>query len=314
VTKAAVQKGLMIIMLLLLASVPSGSEAGASVIPPESPNRAAGSPDLIPLAVARCSARDAARIDLSIALRRDDPGYLLDQGMGTTPSAFQPVADGVSSGHQYLPMLFSLLVPGTGELYLGHYLRGGLLLGAEIAAWTGYIYYHDKGLDGRAEYESFADAHWDYDRWIDEHLATEGLDNPTFAELDSIGRNHWDQWPGYHTWHSKEEEKQNYYENIGKYDWFISGWEDWDRATQARDTELRDTYRSMRIESNDNFETADNFIYLSIATRVVSLIDTYFLVRGAGSDSSAKAESGLSIKALATGLASGEVALVYRFQ
>jgi len=312
VTKAAVQKGLMIFLLLSLAGVPSGSEARASAIPPESPPRAPGAPDLIPLAVSCYSSRDAARIDLSTDPEGSDPGSLLMDDTGTTPSVFPPAAGGGSSRHKYLPVLFSLLVPGTGELYLGHYVRGGLLLGAEIAAWTGYAYYQDKGLDGRAEYESFADAHWDYDKWIDDHLATEGLVDPTFAELDSIGRNHWDQWPGYHTWYSKEEEKQNYYETIGKYDWFISGWEDWDGT--SHDTSLRTTYRGMRTASNDDFDTADKFIYLSIATRVFSLIDTYFLVRRAESDASAKAESGLSIKARATGLASGEVALVYRFQ
>ena len=54
-------------------------------------------------------------------------------------------------------------------------LRGGLLLATEVVAWAGYIHYHNKGLDGRDAYESFADEHWSYDGWIHDHPATESL-------------------------------------------------------------------------------------------------------------------------------------------
>ncbi len=226
------RKGLIIILLVSLAVVPRESGAGPAADAPALPPADVRAGDVLPLTVpAYASVADARTPVPSIRDRSDSPGSIV-LARSAEPLAFSAAEDENGTGSSYLPVLFSFLVPGTGELYLGHYVRGGLLLGAEITAWVGYAHYHNEGLDKRAEYEAYADAHWDYDRWIDDHLATEGLVDPTFEELDSIGRNHWDQWPGYHTWHSKEEEKQNYYENIGKYDWFISGWEDWDGISQ----------------------------------------------------------------------------------
>ena len=220
---------------------------------------------------------------------------------------------------RYLPVLLSLVVPGTGEIYMGYYVRGAVLLAAEITAWSGYAYYHDKGLDSRAEYEKFADDHWSFDKFVDDHALwrdPEYVDvDRTFEALDSIGWDYWNGWPPYHTWHSKEEERQNYYENIGKYDWFISGWEDWNAETQPRESDLRTTYRGMRKKSNDELDKATAFIYLSVAARVVSLVETIILTRKDDSGSPAEdSSSGFSIKTRATGIASGEVALVYHFR
>jgi hypothetical protein len=230
---------------------------------------------------------------------------------------FEEGGEASSGGKKYLPVLFSLIVPGTGEMYMGYWARGAALLGLEVVAWAGYAHYHNEGLDERAEYEQFADEHWDYDRWVFDHPANERLsaEDRTFETLDSIGRYDWEGWPGYHTWHSKEEEKQNYYENIGKYDWFISGWEDWDPVAKPRDTDLRTQYRSMRIASNDDLDTANKFIYLSIATRVVSLVQTYFLVRREINNTEQTGQArAFTIDAHATGISSGQVSLTYRFK
>ena len=222
-----------------------------------------------------------------------------------------------SSGSKgkYLPVLYSLLIPGTGEIALGYPKRGVALIALEVAAWVGYAYYRDQGLDGRAEFEAFADKYWTEDRWIMEHPAVAGLppDLRTFENLDSIGQYHWTGWPGYHSYAAKDDVKLNYYENIGKYDWFISGWEDWDGV--SRNTALRDEYRGLRRQSNSDLDKADYFVYLSIATRVFSLVETVILVRRSGSDdgSEASEKRSYSFDTRSTGLASGEVAFVYRF-
>jgi hypothetical protein len=310
--KAAVRKGLIIVLLVSIAAIPRAGAADPAAAPWAAPLRA-GAGEVFPIAIPAYSSSFEAQTSARPVEDSGNPFALVAARPAEPSVLFAPAGEG-GSGTSYLPVLFSLLVPGTGELVLGHYVRGSVLLAAEVTAWVGYAHYHNEGLDKRAEYEAFADAHWDYDRWIDDHLATEGLVDPTFEELDSIGRNHWDEWPGYHTWHSKEEEKQNYYENIGKYDWFISGWEDWDGS--SHDTSLRTAYREMRIDSNDDLDTADKFIYLSVATRVFSLIDTYFLVRRAGKEAGAAAapKPGWSFEAHATGRASGQVSLLYRFQ
>jgi hypothetical protein len=246
-----------------------------------------------------------------------------DVGLGVRSSlewdSFHELDDDTNGGSKryYLPVLYSLLWPGAGEIAMGYYVRGFALAAIEAAAWTGYFKYHDDGLQGREAYEGFADANWAESRWITSHPAVEGLppDEQTFENLDLIGRTTWGQsWPGYHTYAPKAEQKQNYYENIGKYDWFISGWSDWDPLSKPANTALRDEYRAMRKTSNDDLKTADQFIYLSIATRVVSLLDTYLLARRAKKADQARQQGkDLSLKARPKGMRAGEVYLQVKF-
>jgi hypothetical protein len=42
-------------------------------------------------------------------------------------------------------MLYSLLLPGTGELYMGHKTQGKIHLGAEAVIWGGFIYFQYQG-------------------------------------------------------------------------------------------------------------------------------------------------------------------------
>lgn len=321
--KAAVRKGLVVISALVFLGTPHLVVAGSPLAPPVPPqfNRPGG--DLFPLEVLAYPSRDAARVGIPAIREERAPtrGGSLTSGADGLTAGLRLDEGESSSRKKYVPVLLSFLVPGTGEIYMGRYVRGAVLLAAEAAAWTGYIHYHEKGLDSRVDYERFADAHWGYERWYMNHPATAGIEPPearTFEVLDEIGRNEWqNQWPGYHIFYDKNEEKQNYYETIGKYDWFISGWEDWDPEADplARDTDRRTTYRSMRKTSNDELDTAHSFIYLSIAARVVSLVDTILLTRrGDSGSSNENAAPGFSINARATGLASGEIALVYRFR
>lgn len=315
------RKELAVILALTFSGTADGLFAGAAAGPADAPFHAPPSTvgaDFFPLGLAAYSTQSAAFAPAPSKPAEGAFGGPLARAAG--PATSLRAGEGESSSRRrYLPVVMSLLVPGAGEIYMGYYVRGAALVAAEIGAWTGYAYYHDKGLDSRAEYERFADAHWSYGKWIDDHAlwrdpAYVAVD-PTFEALDSIGQNYWDGWPPYHSWHSREEEKQNYYENIGKYDWFISGWEDWDAEARPRESGLRTTYRAMRKKSNDELDNATAFIYLSVAARVVSLVQTLILTRGDDSGGAEESPSpGFSLSARATGPASGEVALVYRFR
>ncbi|MCH7548151.1 MAG: hypothetical protein IH969_01210 [Candidatus Krumholzibacteriota bacterium] len=193
-------------------------------------------------------------------------------------------AGGKLPGKQsWWPVLYSLIIPGTGELSMGYEKRGVALMVTEIVAWTGYFHNQSQGMDARDGYEAFADMNWTQQKWIDDHPEVyPALSGDTsLEELEEIGRNQSGSgsWPGYISWTGKEEDKQHYYENIGKYDWYISGWADFDPDVQLRDTALRDQYRVMREESNDQLDTANRFLYLSVAARVFSLVETTLLVR-----------------------------------
>jgi hypothetical protein len=211
----------------------------------------------------------------------------------------------------------SVLVPGAGEIYMGYYKRGAALVALEAGAWTGYVHFNNKGLDSRERFERFADSHWSIDRWIQNHPVTECGHSPsTPDDMDAFGVNPCpDPWPGYHLFASKEAQKQNYYENIGKYDWFISGWDDWDLATKPRNTDIRQAYRDMRKKSNDELSDAKKFIALSIATRVFSIVEMFVLLRDDGVDTQAgNAERRFSLSTRPTGFSSGEIAFTYRFK
>lgn len=272
--------------------------------------------DLIPTTVHTYDDRDAVTDRLFDALGQDATEVLTRPAL--LSSDYDPPAKS-PGGRRYLPMLMSLLVPGTGEVYLGYYKRGIALIALEAGAWTGYVYYHEKGLDTRAEYEAFADRHWDVQKWADDHPDI----YPYFTgftpeEMDSVGRlkSGTGSWPGYIPWVSKEEDKQHYYENIGKYDWYISGWEDFSPALDfPRDTDLRDEYRAMRKESNDQLDDAKMFVYLSLATRVFSIVETIILTRDTVNEHANDfSENKLQLKARPRGYTGGEIALEYWFK
>jgi hypothetical protein len=299
----------------------SGTSASRSYSPPST------SRDLIPGALEVYSSSAAlsagAFSDVSAVVATGRPETLsrpsaLAWGVGSDDGG---EGDGVS----YLPVLFSALMPGMGELYLGYKWRGAGLMALEIAAWTGYFYYRNQGLDSRDAYEGFADQYWTQSKWIDHHPDVYPEDLSTPAQMDSVGREKAGsyEWPGYMIWVSKEDDKQHYYENLGKYDWFISGWADFDPEVYPfmTETALRDEYRAMRKQSNDQLETADTFIYVSLATRVFSIVETLFLVRMSGGDDDAGSgdpagisQNQLRIRTRPRGWDGGEIALEYSFK
>ena len=218
----------------------------------------------------------------------------------------------------YWPVLYSALVPGLGEMSMGYWKRGIALMAVEIAAWTGYFVNHNEGMDKRDEYEAFADAHWEMQKWLYDHPCTTA--DSTLESVEECGQSSSGsgQWPGYIPWVPKEEDKQHYYENIGKYDWYISGWEDWDpdQFPYAKQTDLRTEYRSMRGESNDALDQANSFVWVSVAARAFSLAETAILVRNRRADGGGGGGEGapVALRARPRGFRGGEVALEVRFK
>jgi hypothetical protein len=230
--------------------------------------------------------------------------------------------EGAPSGQQsWMPLLYSALIPGAGEISMGYYKRGIALVAAEIVAWTGYTVNHNEGLDKRDEYEAFADAHWDMDRWIQDHpcnveqFGERNLENLELCGQSTSGSG---LWPGYIPYISKDDDKQHYYENLGKYDWYISGWEDWggynpEILDYEMQTPLRDQYRTMRGESNDALDASNRFIWVSVAARAFSLVETAIIIHNRRENFDA-GDGGMALRARPRGLHGGEVALEVSFR
>lgn len=241
----------------------------------------------------------------------------------TQSFSFDPAMVGsapVEKEQSWMPLLYSALVPGAGEISMGYYKRGIALVAAEVVAWSGYVVKHNDGLDKRAAYESYADQYWNMDKWIQDHPCNveqfgDGTRNLENLELCGQAGSGSGEWPGYVPYISREEDKQHYYENLGKYDWYISGWSDWDPSQDpyAHDTDLRTVYREMRGESNDALDKANEFIWISVAARAFSLVETAIIIHNRRADDEA-AGGGMALRARPRGFDGGELALEVSFR
>jgi hypothetical protein len=201
-----------------------------------------------------------------------------------------------------IPMLMSLVVPGAGEAYLG-YKRGYLQIALDAASWYGAVHYDRKGEDKKDEYFVYADAHWSEEK-LDAAYDENYLDRPDAnfdyssvvgdgADYFSTAENEISNYTQLPLWVSVVEDRREYYENLGKWDQFVFGWDDYTDPRDfldldANDIDIRnlqdprtsahrEVYREMRQQSNDYFGNRDTFIYLSIAFRMFSVMQVAYL-------------------------------------
>ena len=196
------------------------------------------------------------------------------------------------------PVLYSLILPGAGEASMG-YTRGYFMMAADIFAWTQVAKYHNEGEEFAEDYLAFADAHY-----TDERLV-EGYD-PGSTDIERSGEgaiyfpsigpiNNVDGLTALPLYVSKEDDFREYYENLGKWDQFIFGWDDYTRASidypeigyeptgDRADLQHpwvsrhRDIYREMRDQSNDAYLKRDRWLYVNIGLRVFSVIQSAYL-------------------------------------
>jgi len=311
---------LIVIVFLSILLSPSGPSAH------EAESVSAGTSetavvDLIPAALHAYTSSEELTEDAAGGL--SVTGSPWEQGASALPSVGRlGYADQSSTvgSDGYLPLLLSVLLPGAGEFYMGYKSRGAALMVVEVAAWSGYLYNRGKGLDSRQAYEDYADEHWTIRRWIDHHPLVYDLTGYTIEDLEEEGKNFsgTGEWPGYLPWVSKEEDKQHYYENIGKYDWFISGWTDFDPEEDdpwMLDTPLRDEYRAKRMKSNDQLDNANKFIYLSIGARVFSIVETLVLLRSnSAGETDTVSQNRFRVTTRPRGFEGAEIAMEYRYK
>ena len=167
-----------------------------------------------------------------------------------TPSAIQEVNPRVqrSAGKAFL---MNLAIPGAGYLYAGE-KRGLVNLGLEGVAWVAYAYYHDRGKSKEKEFETYADGHWDYQKWITE--------NPQYAGSpeDSL------------ILYFRDHNRQQYYEDIGKLSHYWGGW------TSDAD---RNFYRGIRAHSNNFLKNAHTAVAGAFVNRIVSAVDVLRIMK-----------------------------------
>ena len=213
-------------------------------------------------------------------------------------------------------MLASAVLPGMGELYVAtgskkfsHYLRVPVFLALDAYCWYAYRDNYDKGKEVKAQYEIFGDEHWSEARFLEQHHYCVGIG----------GCDSWQQYNEeakgdyyYFVYIPRDLDHEEYYENMGKYDAFSFGWDDWDGNYEnvTAWTPNRTTYWNMRTESDDYLLKADRFVMALILNRVVSMLDAGYLAYRY--NKGAYDENGLTLD-LRPGLEYTSVGLSYRF-
>ena len=172
-------------------------------------------------------------------------------------------------------VLFSALVPGSGEAYAGSYLKGAAFLVIEAAALVGNIHYNNKGNDLEAAFRTYADGNWvenDYWNWMSQ---VSGIERSDLDGLRAYERQTFSHF-------LPEKKNQQYYENIGKYNQFVAGWVDVTYQTYSLDlyksgkkpdSPLREDYTVQRKDANDNFQRATNLATVIIFNHIISMFD-----------------------------------------
>ena len=192
----------------------------------------------------------------------------------------------------------SALVPGSGEFWVGAKKRAALFFGLEVLGWSTYLNWDGKGNDLEEEFRARADTTynpWNYLAWQDSPNSrfssiTHALPcssyvkaAPSSVPVPDAVKN----CPG--------TDKQQFYELIGKYDQFVSGWHDvYDNDTGNRveftevdsaenfQSETRLSYEVDRNESNKYLKRASNALGLMLVNHVLSSIDAARVARARG--------------------------------
>jgi len=177
--------------------------------------------------------------------------------------------------------MYSLLVPGAGQVYTGSKLKAAAFLGLEALAWTGYFVYHAKGNENTDVYEAFADQHWSEDRYSDfleDNFANHPRDDD--SAFDNSGN-------PYFTHHLPDTKTQQYYEMIGKYNQFVFGWDDVDTIATppllqnipVAQSANRQHYEDLRDDANRMYGRATASLIVMMSNHIISGVEAALAAR-----------------------------------
>jgi len=165
-----------------------------------------------------------------------------------------------------LAMLMSLVVPGTGELYLGSPGRAAIFFVAEAAIWTSYFVFQSEGNHREDLYQQFAAIHAgvpvrnddEFYRILGNYISSDG----PYSANERVRREARAIFPG-----NREKQEQYIAENAYTGD---NSWE-WDSQASF------DRFQEMRSSSLDSYQYANLSLGLLVANRIVSVVDTGLL-------------------------------------
>ncbi|MCD6595818.1 hypothetical protein J7L68_09135 [bacterium] len=190
--------------------------------------------------------------------------------------------------------LLSLAIPGAGEFYSKSYIKSAGFFAAEAAFWGGFAYYMGQYSSQRQEFRDYADQHWIKDTFIVWYDSICALKDTSELGIEIL----------------PDTKTQQYYEMIGKYDWFTIGWDDIinrpegdfymivdstygiaivNQTSEVHDEIVkflsgfpsphRDYYMNMRSDANEKYSTAKYFVGAAILNHLLSAFDAAFTAK-----------------------------------
>ncbi len=183
--------------------------------------------------------------------------------------------------------LMSLVLPGLGEFYSKSYIKAAGFLAAEIGLWAGFAYYMNEYNIKEDDFKDYANSHWIDSVWLGWYDSLCALKDTNQLGIEIL----------------PDTKTQQYYEMIGKYDWFVFGWDDiisrddfddlvmqtFELAAPLPPEEVhrvlvrdilsklesphRDHYTKMRKDANKQYSSAKYFLGVVVVNHLISAFD-----------------------------------------
>lgn len=216
-----------------------------------------------------------------------DEGWLLAQATEEKQPADLEGADvlGYKPKSPTRAFLKSLIIPGWGQWYNGNRWKPFVFLGLETLGWVNWSSLRGKGKDLRDQYQVYADEHWTYDGYQN------GLESVFHIDIDTLPYKliEGDRYFSHHIYPDENgnfDKNETYYENLGKYDQFAYGWDDFPEVSSPDDTmnvkwvtPHRDDYLKQRNSSNREYSKASTVLILTIGNHLLSAFEAAWSAR-----------------------------------
>ena len=187
-----------------------------------------------------------------------------------------------------LAAALSAVVPGAGQFYAKSFIKSAIFLGIEAGLWITYAIFQNQGDDQTDFYRNYADDNWDirkYAGWlVDEGFEGSGQINLSTQDLeqlrlqvnaceDSSGFSH--KLPPFGD--------QQYYEVIGKYRTYMSGWSEVSGITKNNYETIAlpsqiNYYMDEREQANTYYNNASLTLTVVIVNHLLSAADAVWSV------------------------------------
>ena len=203
-----------------------------------------------------------------------EPALLFDE----KPSEKSPVLAGIMSA----------ILPGSGQFYVGDYLKAAIFFAVEAALISVAVVYDNKGDNRTADFEAFADEHWSavrYSQYMMDHWQELGLSEQCIIDISpDESMQHWERV----NWNEMNDcEKmisvfshmlplhgqQQYFELIGKYRQYSSGWDEFSGNNYNDAPQIMFDYAHMRGQANDAYNVAAKAVIGIYINHLLSAID-----------------------------------------